>query len=494
MEMPILLKQLQNRTANQALPFYLANEPVTPEAPNPLSVMNKWTGEAEATVCLASTSDLEKAIQLGLEAESTMASMRAYERQSVLEQVTEKLQRFAEPLADCLMWEAGKTLTDAKGEVGRLIDTFKYAAAESVRLTGELLELEVTPRARHYQGMTTYVPKGLCSFITPFNFPLNLLAHKVAPALAVGCPFIVKPASATPVSALLLANILSDSDLPKGAFSVLPMTRQAADMLVTHEAFKFLSFTGSDQVGWDLKSRAGMKPVTLELGGNAPCIVFDDADIERAVQRICFGAYYQAGQSCISVQRILVSNDVYDRFKSQLVQSIERYGYADPKDESSFLSPMISEKETARLESWMHSAEQQGAKRLCGGGRVPENARVLFPSLYENVPLAHELWTEEAFGPVAVLMPFDTDEQAFDLANQSRFSLQSGLFTDKQSRIDRAWKSLDGGGVIINDVPSWRVDHMPYGGTRASGLGREGVRYAMHEMSDIKLKVQYSPI
>lgn len=455
-----------------------------------LAVINKWTEQEITEVSLATSRDLEDAILEGKKAESVMAALVSYERQSILEQITEGIQQHREVLVQCLMWEAGKTFKDAQGEVARLVDTFKYAAAESVRLQGEVLDLEVTPRAKGYQGFTRLQPKGLCSFITPFNFPLNLLAHKVAPAIAAGCPFIVKPASYTPISALLLGEIMMNAGLPPGAFSILPMDRQVADVMVTDDRFQFLSFTGSDQVGWNLKARAGMKPVTLELGGNAPCLVFGDSNLDQVVERLVFGAFYQAGQSCISVQRILVESKCYLELRQRLKAAVENLEYLAPHLENAFLSPLIDAREVLRLQSWIQEAVSMGAQCITGGTTVPENARVLSPCLMEGVPTTHSLWTEEAFGPVALLTPFETDDEAFALANTSRFGLQAGVFTQNQAIIQKAWRQLKTGAVIINEVPSWRVDHMPYGGVGASGLGREGVRYAIEEMSDIKLLVE----
>jgi acyl-CoA reductase-like NAD-dependent aldehyde dehydrogenase len=484
-----MIDMLKRSHSDQPLRMFKAGKAVMGAA-TPISVQDKWTGQEKYQVSAASEADLQEAIVQGCLAEKPMAELRAYERQDVLKQVVEELTACSDLLTRCLIWEAGKTLTDARAEVQRLMDTFTYAMAESVRMTGEQLELEVVPRARGYYGTTRYLPKGLCSFITPFNFPLNLLAHKVAPALAVGCPFIVKPASLTPVSSLLIAEVLSHCELPQGAFSVLPMPRASAQAMVEDKAFKMLSFTGSDQVGWDIKAKAGQKPVTLELGGNAPCLLFEDANLDSALPRILHGAYYQAGQSCISVQRILVHKRLYEQVKEGLLSRLKDLVYHQADTEKAFLSPMIAAKETHRVETWIADAVEKGATLLYGGKPLEQNTRVLMPALLEQVPLNHPLWTEEVFGPVAVLVPFESDQQAFELANRSRFALQAGLFTDKASRIEQAWRDIHGGGIVVNDVPSWRVDHMPYGGVNASGLGREGIRYAMLEMSEIKLKVQ----
>jgi acyl-CoA reductase-like NAD-dependent aldehyde dehydrogenase len=379
--------------------------------------------------------------------------------------------------------EAGKPIKDARGEVSRLIDTFRIAAEESVRINGEVMNLEISPRARGYSAMWKRVPIGPCSFISPFNFPLNLAAHKIAPALAIGCPFVMKPASLTPIGALLIGEVMAETDLPAGAFSILPASRDGADLLTTDERLKLLSFTGSPDVGWALKARAGKKPVVLELGGNAACIVDADADLDDAVERVVFGAFYQSGQSCISVQRILVHSSIYERFRDQLVSKVKGLIIGDPKDEDTFIGPVISEKDAQRLESWVREAADKGATVLCGGAR---DGVMMEPTLVENPPAECKLSIEEAFGPVATITRFDDFDAALDEVNNSKFGLQAGIFTRDLYKAHKAWDELDVGGVVIGDVPSFRVDNMPYGGVKDSGLGREGIRFAMEDMSEIR--------
>jgi acyl-CoA reductase-like NAD-dependent aldehyde dehydrogenase len=334
------------------------------------------------------------------------------------------------------------------------------------------------------------VPIGPCSFISPFNFPLNLAAHKIAPALAVGCPFVLKPASLTPVGALLIGEILAETALPKGAFSILPCRRDGADLFTVDDRLKLLSFTGSPEVGWDLKARAGKKKVILELGGNAAALVDEDADIDDAVARIVFGAFYQSGQSCIGVQRVLVHDRVYDALRDRLVQATRALAMGDPKDENTFIGPMISEAEAARLDGWIQSAVRSGARLLCGGGR---RGPMLEATLLEDVPAGENVACKEAFGPVAVLSRFHDFDAALAAINDSVFGLQAGIFTRDLYKMQRAWDDLDVGGVLIGDVPSWRVDHMPYGGVKDSGLGREGVRFAMEDMTEIRLLAIRTP-
>ena len=334
------------------------------------------------------------------------------------------------------------------------------------------------------------VPIGPCSFISPFNFPLNLAAHKIAPALAVGCPFVLKPASLTPVGALLIGEILAETDLPEGAFSILPCRRDGAELFTTDERLRLLSFTGSPAVGWALKAKAGKKKVVLELGGNAAVIVDEDADLDDAASRIITGAFYQSGQSCISVQRILIHETLYGPMKDRLVAAARSLTMGDPKEEGTIIGPMISEKEATRLESWIRSSVDGGAKLLCGGGR---EGVMMEATLLERVPADADLSCQEAFGPVAIMTPFSDFDEALAEVNRSRFGLQAGIFTRDLYKMQRAWDRLEVGGVVIGDVPSWRVDHMPYGGVKDSGLGREGIRFAIEDMTEIRLLVIRRP-
>jgi acyl-CoA reductase-like NAD-dependent aldehyde dehydrogenase len=330
------------------------------------------------------------------------------------------------------------------------------------------------------------VPVGPCSFISPFNFPLNLAAHKIAPALAVGCPFVLKPASFTPVGALLIGEVLSETPLPEGAFSILPCPRDRAAQFVEDERLKLLSFTGSPAAGWDLKARAGKKKVILELGGNAAVVVDAGADLDDAVARIVFGAFYQSGQSCISVQRILAQESIYEEFRERLVASTRKLKAGDPKDGATFIGPLISEEAARRLESWIASAVSRGARILCGGRRL---GVILEATLLEGVPKDEAICAKEAFGPVAALSSFRDFDEALAEVNDGVYGLQAGIFTRDLTKALRAWDRLEVGGVIIGDVPSWRVDHMPYGGVKDSGLGREGIRFAMEEMTEIRMLV-----
>jgi acyl-CoA reductase-like NAD-dependent aldehyde dehydrogenase len=467
-------------------PFYLANRPEQPNAD--LAVHDKYSGDLATRVALAAPADIDRAIAAAVTAAPAMATLAPYRRQAVLEHCVDRFREQHDALAMSLCIEAGKPIRDARGEVDRLIDTFKVAAEEAVRINGETLNLEISKRAAGYRGFTRLVPIGPCSFISPFNFPLNLAAHKIAPAIAAGCPFVLKPASRTPIGALMIAAALAETDLPAGAFSVLPCRRDGADLFTTDERLRLLSFTGSPQVGWELKARAGRKKVVLELGGNAACIV--DADqrgrLAEVVERLVFGAFYQSGQSCISVQRILVHADLHDELRSALVAAVSALRCGDPREEATFIGPMIDQDEAERLHGWIGEAVEAGARVLCGGGR---DGAMLEPTVLEGVPASARIAREEAFGPVVLLQSFEAFDDALARVNDSRFGLQAGVFSDSIAHMTRAWDLLEVGAVIFGDVPSWRVDNMPYGGVKESGLGREGIRWAIQDMTETRLLV-----
>ncbi len=462
-------------------PLYLANE--AKQLNTNLAVTDKFTGKVVTRVALADAVTIDAAIAAAAAAAEPMARMAAYERQDVLAHCVKRFQERQDELAYALCVEAGKPIRDSRGEVSRLIDTFRIAAEESVRITGEIQPLDISARNRGYQGMWKRVPIGPCSFISPFNFPLNLAAHKIAPAVAVGCPFVMKPASRTPLGAIIIGEVLAETKLPKGAFSILPASRNGADLFTTDDRLKLLSFTGSPDVGWDLKARAGKKKVVLELGGNAAVIIDADADLDDAVARVVFGAFYQSGQSCISVQRIIVHESVYDEFRDRLVAKTKTLVAGNPQDENTFIGPMIDVKEASRLDTWVQEAVAEGGKLLCGGKR---DGAMLEATLLEGVDRNTKLYREEAFGPVAGLSKFSDFDNALDEVNDSKFGLQVGIFTRDLYKMLKAWDRLDVGGVVIGDVPSYRVDNMPYGGVKDSGLGREGIRFAIEDMTEIR--------
>src|SRR4051812_41132779 len=348
-------------------PLYLNNKAEQPNAD--LEVTDKYTGKVAFRCAQADAKTIDAGIQGAVEAAEPMARLPSYARQAVLQHCVDRFKERFDELAYALCVEAGKPIKDSEGEATRLIDTFRIAAEESVRMTGEVQPLDISPRAKGYQGIWKRVPIGPCSFISPFNFPLNLAAHKIAPAIAVGCPFVMKPASRTPLGAIIMGEVLAETDLPKGAFSILPAHREGADLFTTDERLKLLSFTGSPAVGWDLKARAGKKKVVLELGGNAACIVDRDADLDDALERVIFGGFYQSGQSYIHAQRIIIHADIYDRFRDMLVARTKTLVAGDPKDRNVFIGPMISEGEARRLDCWIQEAVAAGGPLLCGGKR-----------------------------------------------------------------------------------------------------------------------------
>jgi acyl-CoA reductase-like NAD-dependent aldehyde dehydrogenase len=470
----------------QAYPYYLASEPVF--ANGDLEVTDKYTGAVATRVALADSKAIDAGIAAAVASQPAMARMPGHARQAVLQHCVARFRERFDELALALCIEAGKPIRDARGEVTRLIDTFRVASEEAVRIGGEVIDMAISARAEGYRGLWKRVPIGPCSLISPFNFPLNLAAHKIAPAIAAGCTWILKPASRTPVGALIIGEVLAETDLPRGAFSILPAHRDGAELFTEDDRLKLLSFTGSPDVGWALKAKAGRKKVVLELGGNAACVVdADQADrLDSVVERLVFGAYFQSGQSCISVQRIFAHEAIYDALREKLVAAVQALKIGDPRAEDTFIGPIISAGEAARLEAWIARACAGGATLLCGGRR---DGVMLEATLLEDVPLDVELNCEEAFGPVAALYRYADFEAVLAAVNASRFGLQAGLFSNDIRKAMRAWDTLEVGGVVINDVPSWRVDHMPYGGVKDSGLGREGVRFAIEDMTEIRLLV-----
>lgn len=467
-------------------PLYVAGKPV--ETGAWLEVKHKYSQELYARVALADAKTLEQAIQAAAAAEAKMAALKPFQKQNILLHCVQRFKEIREELTTILIAEGGKPRKAAAAEVERLINTFQIAADAVTQMDqGRILPLAVTAAAADYQGMVKQMPIGAVSLISPFNFPLNLTAHKIAPAIAAGCPFVLKPASLTPISALKIAEILAETDLPKNAFSVLPCPRDLADVLVTDDRFKLLSFTGSDVVGWDMKARAGRKKVTLELGGNAAVMIEPDTEITEAlINRLIAGAYGHAGQVCISVQRILVHQDIYNDVRDKLVQQVKNLKAADPDLESTLAGPMIKATEAQRLQRWLDSAVAQGTRVLAGG----ELNGVMFePTLLENVDRQLEIYRDEVFGPVAILEAYSDFKAGIASINSSRFGLQAGVYTQNLQNMLYAWDHLQVGGVIINDIPSFRVDNMPYGGVKDSGLGREGIQSAIRDMQEERMLV-----
>ena len=471
-----------------SVPLWLANRAV--QTAGRLPLRDVWSGETIAEVAQAGPEDIERAIAAAHAARPAMADLPGWRRRDALDHLRQRIAANAEALAQTIRAEGGKPISAARTEVARAQATLREAAAEAGRLDGQALDLDRDAATRGWRGLTRRVPAGVASLVTPFNFPLNLVVHKLAPALAAGCPVLLKPAPATPLSALALGEWLAECDLPEGAFSILPCTNAHAAPLIKDDRIAVLSFTGG-LVGWDLKARAGKKRVVLELGGNAACLVDADpgADLGHVAARLVAGAYGQAGQSCISVQRLIVHRAVLPALRERLVEAVRALPCGDPRDERTVVGPMISAAAAARLDAAIDSAIAAGATALVRGSRDDSHPSLLGPTLLEDVPRDHPLYRDEAFGPVLMVEAAEDFEHAIERANDSRFGLQCGVFTASHAHAMRAWDALEVGGVVIGDVPTVRVDRMPYGGIKDSGLGREGPAWAIDDFSETRLMV-----
>jgi aldehyde dehydrogenase (NAD+) len=412
-------------------------------------------------------------------------------RSEALDHISRRLAEMVDENAAIIAAEGGKPLKWAKVEATRAASTFRWASEVLRHGDDELTRLDTEASFKGRLGLLRRFPYGPVLGITPFNFPLNLVAHKVAPALAVGAPIVVKPASATPIGSLVLAELFDETDLPKGMYQVLPVNSKVADGMARDARFRKISFTGSADIGWYLKSLDPKKRVTLELGGNAGVIVHSDADLDLAAARIAFGSYYQAGQSCISVQRILVASEVYDDFAVRLTKEVENLKTGDPMDPTVDVGPVIQKGEVDRISSWVQEAVAQGAEILTGG---KSEGPFYYPTLLSQTTPDMKVRCEEIFGPVATITPYETFEEALAEVNNSKFGLQAGVFTNDLNRAFLAHRTLDVGGVIINDVSAFRADQMPYGGSKESGFGREGLRFAMEEMTEPRIMVLNVPL
>ena len=450
-----------------------------------LKVLSPWSGEVVGEVALAGEAEWEAAITAAQQAALTLKGFSSHERREVLKALTAGVERRQEELARTIVAEGGKPVTYARAEMSRGVTTLALAAEEAARLGGEVIPLDLAPGTRGRWGLTRRFPVGPVLGITPFNFPFNLVVHKVGPALAAGNPIIIKPSSKTPLTALILAEIYDQAGLPPGGLQVLPSGTDLAERAAADERLKALSFTGSAAVGWHLKEKAGRKKVILELGGNAACIVDAGADLKWAAHRAAIGAFAHAGQVCIAVQRLLVHQEIYRDFKEVFLQTIARDILAgDPAREETVIGPFIDAAAAARVRQWVKEALDAGAVLTAGN----LGAGNLMPAVVlENVTPEMKVWRHEIFGPVATLTPFADFAQALELANDSDYGLQAGVFTPNLAHAWQAFETLEVGGVMVNDAPNFRLDHMPYGGVKASGLGREGVRYAMEELTEIRL-------
>lgn len=454
---------------------------------HPLDVRNPYDDSLVGRTFAGGADEVERATAAAAAARPVMAGLPAYERAGILLRVAERLLEGRDAWAETLAAEAGKPIKDAAAEVDRASLTFRVAAEEAQRIGGEVLPLDIAPRGRRRWAISRRVPIGPIAGIAPFNFPMNLVAHKLAPAIAAGNPIVLKPATRTPLSALTLARLLDEAGVPKGALSVLPMARTVGDRLVTDPRFAMLSFTGSAEVGWPMKARAGRKRVVLELGGNAGVIVDRDADLDLVVGRVVTGGFTYAGQSCVSVQRIYVHDDIFEAFARRMVAAVERLVLGHPLDAASDLSCLIDEREAARVTAWVEQAVAAGARVLTGGRRVGRAGYA--PTILTDVPVTAKVCAEEAFAPLVGLYRFSDVTTVIDEINESRYGLQAGIFTNTLRHALLAFERLDVGGVILNDAPAYRMDQMPYGGVKDSGIGREGPRSAIEEMTELRLLV-----
>ncbi|ULA59919.1 MAG: Aldehyde dehydrogenase [Nitrospira sp.] len=449
-------------------------------------VRNPYTGETIAHVCQASPADAEAAMQSSVEGAAAMRRLSGYARSTLLANAAQALQARQEEFARTMTVEAGKPLTDARREVGRAIQTLSIAGEEAKRIGGEVVPLDWSPGMESYWGVTRRFPIGPILGITPFNFPLNLVVHKVAPALAAGNSILIKPAPQTPLTALLLGDLLLKAGVPPGGLNILPCDNTVAEQLVVDSRFKLLSFTGSASVGWMLKAKCGKKKVVLELGGNAAVIIEPDADVEYAAQRCVTGGFTYAGQTCISVQRIFVHESIAESFTEQLMTKVRGLATGDPGDERTVVGPLIDAGAAQRIEGWIGEAVAQGACLLSGGSR---EGSVVRPTVLSQVTAAMNVSCREVFGPLVTLTPYREFEAALNAVNESDYGLQAGIFTNNIGRIFQAFEQLEVGGVLANEIPTFRADHMPYGGIKDSGIGREGLRYAIEDMTEPKLLV-----
>jgi acyl-CoA reductase-like NAD-dependent aldehyde dehydrogenase len=449
-------------------------------------VSSPYDNSIVAVISEAERGDVEVAIESAVQALSVTRRLSSHQRASILREITQGIIDRRDEFARTICQEAAKPIKTARLEVERAIYTFQIAAEESTRIYGEYLPLDTLEATAGRWGLVKRVPVGPVFAITPFNFPLNLVAHKVAPAMAAGCPIILKPAPQTPISSLMLAEIIDSSAWPDGAFAVMPLSNDNAGLLVEDDRIKLLTFTGSAAVGWALKNKAGKKRVTLELGGNAGVIVHSDADIAYAVQRCVAGGFSYGGQTCISVQRILVHQPVFNQFKDQLVEGVRKLKCGDPALDTTDVPPLIRERDAIRVVEWVDDAVQSGATLLCGGKR---KGSMVEPTVLTETTPNMRVNSAEIFGPVVTVEPYETFDEAIRLINGSQYGLQAGLMTHDARLIQTAFDEIEVGGLIVGDVPTFRVDQMPYGGVKDSGLGREGVRYAIEDMTERKLMV-----
>jgi acyl-CoA reductase-like NAD-dependent aldehyde dehydrogenase len=470
-------------------PIFLAGRWV--DSPDLLPVTNPADPDNPAGATYHATPDqYEEAVNAAVEAFEVTRKLPAYERGRILREISAGIKARREELGRIIALEAGKPIRDALVEVDRATLTFRLGAEEAERMTGELIPLDLMPASKDRVGITRRFPIGPIAGISPFNFPLNLAAHKLSPAIASGNPIVLKPPSKDPLTMLTVAEIVESAGVPAGAVSILPMTRELGDRMVADERFKLLTFTGSPSVGWRMKERAGKKKVVLELGGNAGVIVDKTANLDWAVKRILVGAYAYAGQVCISVQRMFVHEAVWDEFMEKFLAGVGSLKVGDPLDPTTDVGPMVDQHQASRTQRWVDEAVEMGGKVLAGG---QANGTFFPPTVLTDVPDTAQVCSNEAFAPLVVAFPFKDMGEAIARVNDSMFGLQTGVFTNDLAGAWQAFGELEVGGVIVNDIPTYRIDHMPYGGVKDSGLGREGLRWSIEDMTEIRIMVLAQP-
>jgi len=470
-------------------PIFLAGRWV--ESPDVLEIRSPAAPRSACSATYSATPEqYEEATRAAVKAFETTRTLAAYERGEILRAISDGIRARREELAHTISLEAGKPIRDALVEVDRGAITFRLGAEEAERMYGELIPLDIQPSSKGRVGITRRFPVGPVAAISPFNFPLNLAAHKVAPAIAAGCTIVLKPPSKDPTAMLKVAEIIEQAGAPEGMVSVLPMSRELGDRMVADPRYKLLSFTGSPAIGWAMKERAGRKRVVLELGGNASVIVDRTADLDWAVKRIVVGAFAYAGQICISVQRMFVHEDVKEEFLARFAAAASNLKLGDPLDPTTDVGPMVDETAAQRTQAWVDEAVQMGGRVVLGG-----TAQGTFfpPTILADTPVQARICTNEAFAPVVVVFPFRDLGQAFAGVNESSYGLQAGIFTNDLASSWAAFSELEVGGVIVNDIPTYRVDHMPYGGVKESGFGREGLRWSMEDMTELRIMVVAQP-
>ena len=476
-------------TATKPHPIYLAGKWV--DSPDRLEVANPADpGTPAGATYNATEAQYEEAVTAAVAAFEHTKVLPAYERGRALREISNGIKARREEIGRILSLEAGKPIRDALVEVDRATLTFRLGAEEAERMVGETIPLDLMPSSKGRVGITRRFPIGPVAAISPFNFPLNLAAHKVAPAIAAGCSIVLKPPSKDPLTMLAVAEIIDGVGLPAGAVSILPMTRELGDRMVADDRFKLLTFTGSPSVGWRMKERAGKKKVVLELGGNAGVIVDKSADLDWAVKRSLIGAFTYSGQVCISVQRMYLHEDIREAFLERFVAGVKALAMGDPADPATDLGPMVDEGQAQRTQRWVDEAVQLGGRVITGG---TANGAFFEPTILENVPVEAQVCSNEAFAPLVVVFGFSDFGDAIAQVNDSMFGLQTGVFTNDLGNAWRAFNELEVGGVIVNDIPTYRIDHMPYGGVKDSGLGREGLRWSIEDMTELRIMVLAQP-